>query len=102
METKDKSGKKLTEPSASIAKTKEKLERQSHFLKLGGLTSQEKQEALKSINGWISLQHSYREDLGSESMGLFKNNQETASPSKAVQQMHKTLQNKLEKEAKNS
>ena len=95
MEKPEESAKKFVEPSDSIAKTKEKLARMDRFFKLDKLTPEEKKEALKSINNWISLHHNSREPLVSESMGLFKNNEETVSPSKAIKQFQKDLHNKL-------
>ena len=92
-----KSGKKeLVEPSNRIAKTKQKLiEQNSLFLDFNGLNSKEKNDALKRIGNWIALHHNLRENLSSQSMGLFKNNEESAEPSKTIQQMHKVLQDNL-------
>ena len=92
-----KSGKKeLAEHSDRITKTKKKLLQQNDlFLDLETIGPKEKSIALKNISHWIALHHNLREKLTSQSMGLFKNNEESAEPSKVIKQMQADLQGDL-------
>ncbi len=94
----NKNGKKeLVEHSDKIAKTKQKLIQQNDlFLNLESLNPKEKSTALKTIGNWIALHHNSRENLTSQSMGLFKNNEESAEPSKVIKQIQKELQADLQ------
>ncbi|MFA5250088.1 MAG: hypothetical protein WC371_01600 [Parachlamydiales bacterium] len=86
----------ISQPSSSIAKTKDKLVRpKERFLSLETLNLQEKTRALKSIGEWISSHLTSRERLNSETMGLFKNNRESARPSKAVLELEAELRKHL-------
>lgn len=91
--------KELVEPSNRIAKTKQKLlEQNDLFLDFKNLNPKEKKDALKRIGNWIALHHNLRENLTSQNMDLFKNNEESAEPSKTIQQMHKVLQDNFKKQ----
>ncbi len=88
--------KKLVEPSDNINKTKQKLQQQKNFLDPEKLNPKDKNEVLKSINDWIALHHGSREDIVSQNMGLFKNNEESARPSKAVKQIEQKIKQGFE------